>query len=75
MKMLFKVKVFPCQNKSEVIRKSEDAFDVKVKSKPERGLANEETAALLADYLKIPRPKIRLIRGFKQRNKIFEVLA
>lgn len=71
--MLLKVKVFPCQKITEVVKRSEDTFDVKVKSKPERGLANEETVAVLVDYFKIPRQKIRLIKGFKQRNKIFDI--
>ena len=71
--MLIRVKVFPNSKKREVIRKSKDNFKMKVKSKPEKGKANREVIKMLSCYLKIPESKIRLIKGFKQPNKIFEV--
>jgi len=71
--MLIKVKVFPNSKKREVIRKSKDNFKIKVKSKPEKGKANREAIRMLSCYLKIPESKIRLVKGFKQPNKIFEV--
>ena len=71
--MLIKVKVFPNSKKEEVIKKSEDSFEVKVKAKPEKGMANKEVVKLLSVYFKIPESKIKLIKGFKERNKIFEI--
>jgi len=71
--MLIKVKVFPNSKKEEVIKKSEDSFEIKVKAKPEKGMANKEVVKLLSIYFKIPESKIRLIKGFKERNKIFEI--
>ncbi len=71
--MLIKVKVFPNSKKEEVIKKSEDSFEVKVKAKPEKGRANREVVKLLSVYFKIPESKIKLIKGFKERNKIFEI--
>ena len=71
--MLIKVKVFPNSKKEEIIKKSEDSFEVKVREKPEKGLANKKVINVLSSYFKIPSSKIRLIKGFKQRNKIFEV--
>jgi len=68
--MLIKVKVFPNSKKEEVIKKSEDSFEVKVKAKPEKGMANKEVVKLLSVYFEIPESKIRLIKGFKERNKI-----
>ena len=71
--MLIKVKVFPNCKKEEVIKKSENGFEVKVKEKPIEGRANQAVFRALAFYFKIPESKIRLIKGFKQRNKIFEI--
>jgi len=71
--MLIKVKVFPNSKKEEIIKKSEDSFEVRVKEKPEKGKANREVVRILSCYFKIPESKIRLIRGFKKRNKIFEI--
>ncbi|GAH65112.1 unnamed protein product, partial [marine sediment metagenome] len=45
----------------------------KIKEKPIKGKANREVVKLLASYFKIPESRIRLIKGFKQRNKIFEL--
>lgn len=71
--MLIKVKVFPEEKEPEVLKKSEDSFDVKVKEKPKMGQANEAVISLLAYYFEIPRQKIRLIKGGKERHKIFEI--
>ena len=71
--MLIHIKVFPSSHEQEVIKKSEDSFEVKVISKPERGMANRETLELLNRYFKIPSSNIRLIKGAHTHNKIFEV--
>ena len=71
--MLIKVKVFPNSKKEEIIKKSEDSFEVRVKEKPEKGKANREVVRVLSSYFKIPESKIRLVKGFKKRNKIFEI--
>ena len=72
--MLIKVKVFPNSKKQEIIKKVENSFDVKVKAKPIKGQANREVKKVLSLYFKIPESRIRLVKGFKQRNKIFEIL-
>ncbi len=71
--MLIKVKVFPNNKKEEIIKKSEDSFDIKVKEKPINGLANIAVKKALSLYFKIPVSKVRLLRGFKTKNKIFKI--
>ncbi len=71
--MLIKVKVFPNSKKQEILKKSDDSFVIKVKAKPKKGEANREVARTLAAYFNFPESEIRLIKGFKERNKIFEV--
>jgi len=73
-KMLIKVKVSSDSKKEEIIKKAEDSFDISVKAKPQRGGANKEVIKALAFYFKIPAAKVRLIKGAKQRNKIFKLL-
>jgi len=73
--MLIKVKVFPDAGEEEIIKKSEDSFEVKVKAKPIMGMANRAVIAVLADYFKISPDKVRLIKGFRERNKIFSILG
>lgn len=71
--MLIKVKAFPNSKREEIIQKSENSFEVKIKEKPEKGRANKEVLKVLSAYFKIPESKIRLVKGFKKRNKIFEI--
>ena len=69
--MLIKVKVFPNSKKEEVIQKSPDSFQIKVRAKPIEGQANRAVTEALASFLKLPTNKVRLVRGFKTRNKLF----
>jgi len=72
-KMLIKVKVFPNSKKEEVIKKAEDSFEIRVKERPVKGEANRRVIEVLVLYFKNPKAKIRLIKGFRQQNKIFEI--
>jgi len=71
--MLIKVKVFPQAGKEEIFKKSEDSFEIWVKEKPIQGQANRAVISALVKYLNIDRTEIRLIKGGKTRNKIFEI--
>lgn len=71
--MLVKVKVTTNCKKEEVIQKAKDSFDIKVRAKPIEGKANEAVTTVLASFLKLPENKIRLVRGSKTRNKIFQI--
>jgi len=71
--MLIKVKVFPQAGKEEIFKKSEDSFEIWVKEKPIQGQANRAVISVLVKYLNIDRTEIRLIKGGKTRNKIFEI--
>ncbi|MCK4781714.1 DUF167 domain-containing protein [Candidatus Parcubacteria bacterium] len=69
--MLIKVKVFPDSIKQEIIKKSQDSFEIKVKEAPIRGEANRAVIKVLAEHF--PNQSVRLIKGFRERNKVFEV--
>ena len=71
--MLIKVKVYPGAGKEEFIKKSEDNFEIWVKEKPIKGQANRAVINSLIKYLNIERRNIRLIKGGKSRNKVFEI--
>ncbi len=71
--MLVKVKVVPDADEVSVIRKAEDEFRVKVKAKPQRGEANKAVIRVLSSYLDLESNQVRLVKGGKQRNKIFKI--
>lgn len=71
--MLIKVKVIPEAKEIKITKKSIDSFEVKVKIKPIQGAATREVKYLLSKYFKVDISKVRLIKGFKERNKIFDI--
>jgi hypothetical protein len=71
--MLIKVKVFPSSKKNKIVGKSADSFEVYVKEKPERGLATKAVFGLLTRHFKLTLGSIKLIKGARSRNKIFNI--
>jgi len=71
--MLIKVKVIPDANEVNVEKKEEDEYKVKVKAEPKRGEANKAVIRVLAKYLDLEKSDLRLVKGGKQRNKIFKI--
>jgi len=71
--MLIKVKVFPCSKKQGIVKKSENSFEIKIKEKPIHGNANKAVIKALIDYFQISESRIKLVKGFKKRNKIFKI--
>ena len=71
--MLIKVKVFPQAGQEQIVKKAEDSFEIWVREKPIQGQANRAVINALSDYFKVPRENIKLIKGFKQRSKIFKI--
>lgn len=72
--MIIKVKVSPNSKKEEIIKKTENSFDVKVKEKPINGQANKAVINLLSLHFKIKKNKIKMVKGSKQKNKILEII-
>jgi len=71
--MLIKVKVRTKQKEKKIIKKSEDSFEVWVKESPLNNQANLAVFEVLSDYFNLPLNKIRLVKGSRQPNKIFEI--
>lgn len=70
MKILVKTKLFSHENKIEKHNNELIAF---IKKPPEKGKANKAIIKLLARYFKTAINNIKLIKGHKQKNKIFEI--
>lgn len=68
--MLIKVKAFPGASQEKIIKKSEDAFEVYVRAKPIGGAANQAILSSLSDYFKISEKQLKIVKGFRTRNKI-----
>jgi uncharacterized protein (TIGR00251 family) len=47
---------------------------LKVKQPPKQGKANEAVIRLLAEHFGVPRSQVRILSGFRSRNKVIEIV-
>jgi len=70
--MKIQVKVKP-NSKTAEVRQEGDSFIVKVKEPPKEGKANQAVIKLLAEHFGVPQSQVRILSGFRSRNKVVEV--
>ncbi len=71
--MKITVKVKPNAKKNEVKKIDENYYEIRVTVVPEKGKANKKVVELLSKELKVPKSKIKLIKGETSREKVFEI--
>jgi len=71
--MKIQVKVKP-NSKTEELSREGDSFIVKVKEPPKEGKANQAVTKLLAEHFGVPQGQVRILSGFRSRNKVIEVV-
>ncbi len=59
--------------KESVTQKSEDHFEISVREKAERNMANTRVIELVAEHFKVPKNKVRIINGHKSPSKLLVV--
>lgn len=69
--MIINIKAIPRAKRALV--KDGDPLRVYVTQPPEDGRANDAVIKLLSEHLKIPKSKIKIIKGEKSREKIIEI--
>ncbi len=72
--MYIKVHVIAGAKKELVLKKSSDTYNISVKEPAEQNMANKRILELVADDLKIPRGKIRIVTGHHSPSKILSVM-
>jgi uncharacterized protein YggU (UPF0235/DUF167 family) len=71
--MYLKVKVTTGAKKEKLVKKNKDTFEISVKEKPERNMANKRVVELIAEHLKMPEGKIKIINGHHRPNKLISI--
>lgn len=71
--MYIKVKVLPGAKKEYFEKESEDHFEVAVKEKAQRNMANKRVVELIAKHFKVPTSHVRIISGHHSPSKILSV--
>jgi len=67
------VVVHPNSKKTRIEKDLMEMLHVYVNTPPLEGKANEAVIEILADFFKIKKNEIFLLRGVKSKNKIFEI--
>ena len=67
------VKVMAGARKESFVQKSEDHFEVSVREKAERNMANGRVVELVAGHFKVPVNKVRIINGHRSPSKLIVV--
>jgi hypothetical protein len=67
------VTVTPNAREAAVLRIDDLNYKVKVNAKAVDGKANERLVAVMAEYFKVPKSRVRITRGFASRKKTIEI--
>lgn len=78
MKIFVKVKLKAKEEKvksanPKLFENNDNHFEVFVKEPPLKGKANKRIIQLLAEYFKMSPSKIKIIQGFKSKEKVLEI--
>ena len=68
-----RVRVVAGATTTRVVCRLGDAWKLRVHAAPERGRANDEVVALLAETLDLPRADVRVVAGHTTRDKVVEL--
>jgi uncharacterized protein YggU (UPF0235/DUF167 family) len=67
------VKVTAGAGKESFKQKSEDHFEISVREKAERNMANTRAIELVADHFSVPISKIRIVNGHRHPSKLLVI--
>jgi uncharacterized protein YggU (UPF0235/DUF167 family) len=67
------VKVTVGARKESLVKKSEDHFEISVREKAERNLANTRVLELVAEHFEVPVNKVRIVNGHKHPSKLLVI--
>ena len=63
----------PASKKAYIKKVGEKEYIVSVKEPPINGLANISIVSSLSDYFSLPVRQIRIVSGYRSKNKIVEI--
>lgn len=68
--MYIKVVAKTQAKKESIVLKSKDHFEISVKEKAERNMANNRILEILAQYFKVPKGRVRIVNGHRHPHKL-----
>lgn len=71
--MLITIKVKTNAGRNEVVKISENSFEVKTTITPEDGKANASVIEQLAKYFRVAKSKVSIVKGMTAHVKVVEI--
>ncbi len=71
--MYIKVKAFPKSKQEEIKEVAEGRFEIKVKEKAEKNLANQRIIEIVASHFKVDKKDVRIINGHHHQSKLLSI--
>lgn len=71
--MYIHVKVTAGARQESFHKINEDHFEISVREKAERNLANARVLALVAEHFKVPINKVRIVNGHRHPSKLIVI--
>jgi Uncharacterized conserved protein len=73
MSFKISVQVKTQARKENIIKISQEEYQVSVHAAPIAGKANQSIIDLLAKYFSVPKSSVKLLRGQSSRKKLFQI--
>ena len=70
--MKIQVKAKP-NSRTEEVSQENDSYIITVKEPPKAGKANQAVIKLLAEHFGVRQSQVRILSGFRSRNKVIEI--
>ena len=67
------IKVKAGMRKEELKQMSDDHFEISVRQKAERNMANTRVLELVAEHFRVPVRKVRIVNGHRSPSKLLVV--
>ncbi len=71
--MIIRVKVKPSSPRSEIKKVDEKNYLAAVTSEPEDNKANRELVTIIADFFHVSTRNVKIVKGFKSKNKVVKI--
>lgn len=71
--MYVKVKVFAGVSKESVLLLGDNRYEIKIKEKAERNMANKRVVEIIAELYKVPVKKVKIFSGHHSPSKLLSI--
>lgn len=71
--MRINIIAIPGSKTREIIKIDENSYRVKIDAPAIEGGANKRLIEILSEYFNVPKSSVKILKGFKNRNKIVSI--